>query len=116
MEDGLILKFFLPILISLLPLSADMVRVKSLACPTLDTLQKSPISHATEPLEVDMYAIANNCVVVTRGDSVETLGYDPRNSQEKYVKIFYKRTKQELYILRSDVQIERGGKRGVIRF
>lgn len=37
-----------------------------------------------DPFELEMYSIANACVILSRGDEVEAIGYDPRNSKEIY--------------------------------
>jgi len=110
------LRYFFPLLLSALSLSADMIVVKSLACPTISTLEKSLLEDLSDTIAFEQYAIVNDCVVVTRGDSVEALGYDPRNSKERYIKILYKKTSKELYMLRSALQVEQGGKKNAIRF
>ena len=97
-------------------LQADMITHKTLACPTLDALTKAPIETDTNPLELQMYSIANSCEVLSRGDKVEAIGYDPRNSKEIYQEVIYKRTGTQLFMLRSDIVVEQGGKKNSYRF
>lgn len=93
-----------------------MIKTKTLACPTIVILQKSKLVDIQDPLKLDMYSIANGCVVLSRGDKVQALGYNPRNTKEIYQKILYKKTTTELYILRSAIQVEQGGKKNTLRF
>jgi len=97
-------------------LQADMITHKTLACPTLDTLTKAPVETDSSPLSLQMYSIANSCVVLSRGDKVEAVGYDPRNSKEIYQEIIYKRTGRQLFMLRSAIIVEQGGKKNSYRF
>jgi hypothetical protein len=110
------LKYLLPLLACLLPLSADVITVKTLACPSVTILQKFVKEDLKDPLKLDIYAISNNCIILSKGDKVEALGYDPRNSKEVYQKILYKKTNRELYMRRSSIFVEQGGKKNSIRF
>jgi hypothetical protein len=97
-------------------LFADKVKSKSLACPSVVILQKAADVDMEDPLALEMYSIANECVVLSRDDTIEALGYDPRNSKEIYQKIFYRETNSELYILRGAIVVEQGGKKNGFRF
>ena len=93
-----------------------MIKNKTLACPSIMILQQLIQKDMQDPLKLEMYAISNSCVVLTRGDIVEALGYDPRNSEEIYQKILYKKTSTQLYILREAIHVEQGGKKNRLRF
>jgi len=109
-------KFFF-LLFFLITISyGDMIKTKTLACPSVMLLQKAMQEDMQEPLKLEMYSIAHNCVVLSRGDQIEALGYDPRNSKEIFQKIFYKKTATELFVVRSSVEIEQGGKKNTLRF
>ncbi|MEA2072969.1 MAG: hypothetical protein U9O86_05230 [Campylobacterota bacterium] len=63
-----------------------------------------------------MYTIANSCLILSREDKVQAIGYDPRNSKQKFQQIVDKKTGVQLYILREAIQIEQGGKKNSYRF
>jgi len=79
-------------------------------------LKKAPIASLDDILGLNMYAIANDCVVINRRDSVEAIGYDPRNSKEIFQQIIYRKTGVYLYIERAAIYVEQDGKKGVVRF
>ena len=95
---------------------ADKILQKTLACPSVVLLQKVKHEDMKDPLNLEMYAIANNCVIVDKTTEVEAIGYDPRNSKEIYQQIVRKKTGRELYILRSAIMVEQSGKKDSIRF
>jgi len=97
-------------------LNADMIMHKTLACPTIDSLQKAPVSTDSNPLALQMYSIANNCAILSREDKVVAVGYDSHNSKVIYQKIIYKRTGTQLFMLRSAIAVEQGGKKNSYRF
>ena len=110
------LKVLLASLILISSLSADLVLKKTLACPSLLLLQKSVQEDMQDALRLEMYAIANNCVVLSKQDGVEAIGYDPLNSKDIYQKVLYKKTGVELYMLKSSLQVEQAGKKATYRF
>jgi len=95
---------------------ADKLNKKTLGCPSIMLLQKAPVDGVEGPMALTMYSISNECVVLTHRDHVEAIGYDPRNSQDIYQKIIYKKTGAYLYILRSSIIVEQGGKKNTYRF
>jgi hypothetical protein len=95
---------------------ADKIKIQTLGCPTLDQLKKAPLDKGEGSLELTMYAIANECVVISKDDKVEALGYDPRNSKDIFQKISYEKTETILYIKKTAITVEKGGKKGFIRF
>ena len=106
--------FFISIFVSVL--FGDTMLYKTLACPTIDSLKKFQTKDTTDTLKLEMYTIANNCIILSKGDEIEALGYDPRNSKEIFQKILYKRTSKEFYLLRKSILVEQGGKKNRIRF
>jgi len=97
-------------------LNADKIVRETLGCPTISLLQKAPTAAADDVLGLNMYAIAHDCVVINRRDSVEAQGYDPRNSKEIFQQIIYHKTGVYLYIERAAIYVEQDGKKGVVRF
>ena len=111
------MKYFLVPFFLIASLSADQINKKTLACPNMDALKKAPVeSAASDPMDLSLFAIANGCEILTRRAGVETIGYDPRNSTELYVKILYKKMGTHLYVKRSAITIEQGGKKSSYRF
>ncbi len=110
------MKYFLLLLCLIGVMQADMIKKKTLACPSIAILQNSSVETQKNTLKLNMYAIANDCEVLTRKDKVEAIGYDPLNSKEIYQKIMYQKTGEYLYIRRSTIQVEQGGKKGAYRF
>lgn len=96
--------------------NADKMKRKTLGCPSVMLLQKAPTDTGDNYLELNMYAIANSCVIISKRDRVEAIGYDPLNSKEIFQKVIYKKTDSVLYIPRSTIQVEQGGKKGAVRF
>ena len=103
-------------LLFLISANADIMIQKTLGCPSVVLLKKAPVSIADDVLNLNMYAIANDCVIISRRDSVEAIGYDPLNSEAIYQEIVYLKTGVNLYIKKSTIQIEQAGKKGVYRF
>ncbi|WP_324171289.1 hypothetical protein [Sulfurimonas sp.] len=95
---------------------ADKIKKKTLACPTVLQLQKAPLNTADNYINLNMYAISNDCVIVSKRDDVEAIGYDSLNSKDIYQKILYKKNGVYLYILKSSIQIEQAGKKSTFRF
>jgi len=116
MANALMLKNILLLLSLFISLSADRVINETLACPSVLILQKAVQEDMQDALKLEMYAITHGCVVLSRNDSIEALGYDPRNSKEIYQRILYKKTNSELYLLRSSILVEQGGKKNNFRF
>jgi hypothetical protein len=92
---------------------ADVLKKDTLACPSVELLQKAPLD---DYINTNLYAMANNCMILNKKDKVEAIGYDNLNSKEIYQKILHKKTNTYLYILRSSIEVEQGGKKGFIRF
>ena len=97
-------------------LNADKINKKTLACPDVDKLKKAPIHTDADPLDLSMYVIANGCEILSKNMDVEAVGYDPRNSTEIFQKIIDKKSGKTLYILRSSIFVEQGGKNNTLRF
>ena len=110
------MKYIFVFLIFLASLHADKMKIQTLGCPTLEQLKKAPLEKGEGSLELTMYAIANECIVISKHDKVEALGYDPRNSKAIFQEISYQKTGVTLYIKKSSIMVEQGGKKGFIRF
>jgi hypothetical protein len=107
---------FLAFLLIVTSLSADRMKERTLGCPSVMLLQKAPHGTEDDYISLNMYAIANDCVILSPRDSVEAVGYDPLNSKEIFQKVVYKKTDTILYIPRSTIQVEQAGKKGNFRF
>jgi len=110
------LKYFFVLLALLLTASADQINKKTLACPDIDKLKKAPIHKSADPLDLSMYVIANDCEILHKHTEVEAIGYDPRSSTEIYQQILDKKSGNILYILRSSIFVEQGGKKNSLKF
>ena len=111
------MKQLLVLSILIASLGADQIIKKTLACPSMDILKKAPVENASsDPMDLSLFVIANSCEILSKRDSVEAIGYDPRNEKELYVKILYNKTGTYLYIPRSSISIEKGGKKNTYRF
>ena len=110
------MKYLFVLLALFFTASADQINKKTLACPDIDKLKKAPIHEGADPLDLSMYVIANDCEILRRHTVVESIGYDPRNSTEIYQQILDKKSGRTLYILRSSISIEQGGKKNSMRF
>ncbi len=92
------------------------MKKNTLACPEILQLKRAPLSNDSNSLDLSMYAIANNCIIIDKKDEVEAIGYDPTNSKSIFQKIIYKKTGTYFYIKSSSIQIEQDGKKSSIRF
>ncbi|NOR57932.1 MAG: hypothetical protein GQ474_05350 [Sulfurimonas sp.] len=110
------MRYILTILLLVGFAQADIMKKKTLACPTIFQLKKAPSDTTDDSMSLSMYAIANDCVIIDKRDNIEAIGYDPTNSKEIYQKILYKKTGVYLYVLRSAIQVEQDGKKGSMRF
>ncbi|SFV61229.1 hypothetical protein MNB_SM-4-956 [hydrothermal vent metagenome] len=110
------MKYFLVITLLIPCLFGDMIKYKALACPSIDLLKKAQKIDIQDSLKLEMFSIANSCVILSKEDRVEALGYDPRNSKDIFQEILYKKTSTVLYILREAIHVEQGGKKNTYRF
>jgi len=110
------LKYLFILLALFLVLNADKINKKTLACPDIDKLKKAPVHEGADPLDLNMYIIANDCKIISKDTEIEATGYDPRNSTEIYQKIIDKKSGKTFYILRSSIFVEQGGKKNILRF
>jgi len=97
-------------------IQADKVKRKTIACPSVMILQKLPVDTGDNYLDINMYAMANGCVLLTKKSSIESLGYNANNSQEIYQEIIYRKTGVHLFVKRSEIIIEKFGKKSTWRF
>ncbi|MDF1878558.1 hypothetical protein JHD46_02760 [Sulfurimonas sp. SAG-AH-194-C20] len=108
---------YLLIFILLTPfIYGDVIKYKTLACPTIALLKEAKSIDMEDSLELEIYTIAKNCVVLSREDHIKALGYDPLNSKDRFQKILYKKTSSVLYISRDAIHIEQAGKKNTYRF
>lgn len=106
---------FIAIVMSVLA-QADQIKMKSLACPTLEVFEKIPPKALDDNLELSLFAMANECKILSRDDAVNAIGYDPRNDKAIFIKILLKQSGETLYIRRKNLLVEQPGKNNQIRF
>lgn len=97
-------------------LQADQIKVKSLACPSLETFKKVPSEALEDDLSLSLFAVANDCRVLSRSDHVTAIGYDPRNEKTIYIQILHKQSGETLFIRRKNLLVEQPGKKNQYRF
>lgn len=110
------MKYLFILLALLSTVNADKIIKKTLACPSIDKLKKAPTDSASNSLDLSMYVVANDCVILLKNSEVQAIGYDPRNSTEIFQKILDKKSGNILYTPRSAIFVEQGGKKAVLRF
>ncbi len=111
------MKYILTLLLLInISLQADKVKYKTFACPSVVLLEKMPADTGDNYLDINMYAMANGCVLLTKKSSIESLGYNANNSKEIYQEIIYRKTGVHLFVKRSEIIIEKFGRKSTFRF
>ena len=110
------MKYILMLILIMTALQADKVKYKTYGCPTVVQLEKMPVDTADNYLDIQMYAIANNCVLLTKKSSIESVGYNANNSQDIYQEVIYRKTGVHLFVKRSMIIIEKFGRDATLRF
>jgi hypothetical protein len=110
------MKYLLMVLLTILTLQADKVKNDAFACPSIMLLEKAPAYTKENYMDLNMYAIANNCVLLNKKSSIEAIGYNANNSKEIYQEVIYKKTGAHLFLKRSNIIIEQFGKKATLRF
>lgn len=100
----------------LLSAEADQIRMKSLACPEVEVYDKIPPEALKDDLQLSLFAVANDCRVLSPGDAVKAIGHDPRNEKSLFVQIIVKKSGERLYMRRSKLLVEQPGKKNQVRF
>lgn len=95
---------------------ADYLSKDTLACPNVMLLKKAPLNQGESGLDLTFYAISNACMILSKKDKVEAIGYDPSNSKEIFQEIVHKATGNKLFIKRESLVVEQGGKNNIYRF
>ena len=96
-------------MLTVLSLYGDMIKNKTLACPTIKILKSSLDMDLNKALQIESFAIGNSCVVLTRNDEVQAIGDDVRDNTKTFVKIYYKKKQVELYMFRKALTVEQSG-------
>ncbi|OQX60404.1 MAG: hypothetical protein B5M52_00320 [Helicobacteraceae bacterium 4484_230] len=108
--------FWMLVLLSAMPLTADQIKAQTIACPTVEMLKSMPQETENDFVKLNLFAMQNNCEILTKEDGIEAVDYDPANEKALYIKIFSKRTAKTLYVLRRAVLVEQPGKKNRFRF
>jgi hypothetical protein len=96
--------------------SADYIVKKTLACPSVFLLKKAPLDQGESGMDLTLYSIANNCLIISRKDKVEAIGYDPSSSKEIFQQIIHQKTGKKFFIFRDNIMVEQSGKKNIFRF
>ena len=110
------MKYILALLLTFSFSYADHVTKKTLGCPTVLLLKKAPTHEGDSGMDMTLYSIANNCKILSKKDQIQAIGYDPRNAKEIFQKILHRKSSEELFVLRSNLAVEQGGKNNIYRF
>ncbi|MDQ7043338.1 MAG: hypothetical protein Q9M34_07370 [Sulfurimonas sp.] len=110
------MKYIFVCIVLVSSLYSDMIKYKTLACPSIELLKGAKQVEMEDSLKLEMYAISHSCVVLSKEDSIEVIGYDPVNSEDIFQQILYKKTGTQLYMLHDAVHIEQAGKKNIYRF
>ena len=106
---------FVALALSML-VQADQIKMKSMACPSLETFEKVPPEALEDDIKLSLFAVANNCRILSRKDKVTAIGYDPRNDKSIFIQILHKNSGETLYIRRKNITVEQPGKKNQFRF
>lgn len=87
-----------------------------MACPSLEIFERIPPEALKDDLELSLYAVANNCRILSRKDQVTSIGYDPHNDKSIFIQIIHKNSGETLYIRRKNIIVEQPGKQNQFRF
>lgn len=110
------MKYLFVLLALFSTVNADKIIKKTLACPSIDILKKAPTDGSSNSLDLSMYVVANDCVILFKSSEIQAIGYDARNSTEIFQKILDKKSGKILYTPRSSIFVEQDGKKAVLRF
>jgi hypothetical protein len=110
------MKYILILLLVITASYADKIKRKTFACPSIELIKKAPTDKKSSIMDLNMYAIANDCVVLSKHDRVEAVDYNANNSKDLFIKILYKKTGALLYIRSSAIIVEKHGKKSNWRF
>ena len=110
------MKYILILLLTLSVLQADKVKNRTMACPSVMLLQKAPLETKDNYMNLNMYAISNSCIFLTKESSIESVGYNANNSKDIFQEIIYRKTGVHLFVKRSEIIIEKFGRKSTIRF
>jgi len=110
------MKYILILLLTLTALQADKVINHTIGCPSVMLLQKAPLDTKDNYMALNMYAVANSCIFLTNKSSIESVGYNANNSKDIYQEIIYRKTGVHLFVKRSDIIIEKFGRKSTFRF
>ncbi|MFT5660926.1 MAG: hypothetical protein ACI9TV_001570 [Sulfurimonas sp.] len=95
--------------------TADYISKKSLACTSMQAIKQAPRSEGESGLDITLYAIAHDCVIISKKDKITVVDYE-LGSKALFQSIIYKKTGQKLYIMRNNLVIEQAGKNNIFKF
>jgi len=110
------MKYLLILILALSALQADKVKNRTMGCPSIMLLQKAPLDTKDNYMDLNMYAMMNSCVFLTKNSSIESVGYNANNSKDIFQEIIYRKTGVHLFVLRSEIIIEKFGRKSSFRF
>ncbi|WP_457598084.1 hypothetical protein [Hydrogenimonas sp.] len=97
-----------------IPVLADRIKSTTVACPSVETLQRLEESEAGFT-EKNLYIMQNKCVVLTPKEKIHVLSPDA-SCCGVYLRISVERTNDIMYVNKADVAIEQSGTKNILRF
>jgi len=95
---------------------ADSIKEQTVGCPTIEILKNIPKETANDYIKLNLFTMANDCMILSRNDKVEAIDYDPANNVALFMKIVHKQSGKILFVPTEDLYIEQPGKKNIFRF
>jgi len=95
---------------------ADSIKAQTIGCPTVDVLKNISKETENDYVKINLFAMANDCLLLSQKDKVEAIDYDSANETALYIKIIHKQSGKVLFVPSSDIYIEQPGKKNTFRF
>ncbi|RLA73110.1 MAG: hypothetical protein DRG24_01130 [Epsilonproteobacteria bacterium] len=95
---------------------ADSIKSQTIGCPTVDVLKNISKETDNDYVKINLFAMANDCLLLSQKDKVEAIDYDPVNEKTLYIKIIHKQSGKVLFVPSSEIYIEQSGKKNTFRF
>jgi len=97
-------------------LMADAIKAQTIGCPNVEIFKRITKETQNDYVKLNLFAMSNDCVLLSQQDKVEAIDYDPANSKTLYMKILYKKTGRVLFVPQNSIYVEQPGKKNMFRF
>ena len=95
---------------------ADAIKAQTVACPTVEIFKNLAKETENDYVKLNLFAMANDCLILSKKDKVEAIDYDPANDNALYMKIVHKQSGKILFVPSNALYIEKPGKKNTLRF